>query len=185
MIDEINQDAETRMEKTLQALRDSLKAIRAGRAHASLLDNIMVPYYDAPTPLTQVASVSVTDSRTLSVTPWDKTVVTAVDKAIRESDLGVNPVVAGEVIRIPVPLLTEERRLALGKSVRKEGENSRVAVRNIRRDALSTLKDLQKEKEISADDESRAGEVIQRLTDKAVAEVDQIVKAKEADLLEV
>ncbi|RLA09523.1 MAG: ribosome recycling factor [Gammaproteobacteria bacterium] len=185
MINDVKQDAGTRMQKTLQALRDGLKKIRAGRAHASLLDGIQVTYYDASTPLSQVASVVASDARTLTVTPWDKTVVAAVDKAIRESGLGVNPVLAGEVIRVPVPLLTEERRLQLGKLVRGEGENSRVAIRNIRRDALSTLKDLQKEKEISADEEKDAGDDIQTLTDKAVAEIDDLVKLKEADLLEV
>jgi len=185
MIDDIKQDAGTRMQKSLQALREELKKIRAGRAHASLLDSIRVSYYDVDTPLAQMASVVASDSRTLTVTPWDKAVVASVDKAIRESGLGVNPVLAGEVIRVPVPLLTEERRLQLGKLVRGEGERSRVAVRNIRRDALSTLKELHKEKEISADEESSAGEAIQALTDKAVAEIDELVQAKEADLLEV
>ncbi len=185
MIDDVIEDADSRMQKTLQALRDELKRIRAGRAHPSLLDGVEVIYYDSATPLAQVASVSATDARTLTVTPWDKSVVAAVDKAIRESDLGVNPVVAGEIIRVPVPPLTEERRLSLGKLVRGEGEKSRVAVRNIRRDALSTLKDLVKEKEISSDDESRAAGVVQELTDKAVGEIDEIVRSKEADLLEV
>jgi ribosome recycling factor len=132
-----------------------------------------------------MASVVASDARTLTVTPWDKGVVAAVDKAIRESGLGVNPVLAGDVIRVPVPLLTEERRLQLGKLVRGEGERSRVAIRNIRRDALSTLKELQKEKEISADEEKAAGDAIQVLTDSAVAEVDELVRLKEADLLEV
>ncbi|MEL0081653.1 MAG: ribosome recycling factor [Gammaproteobacteria bacterium] len=185
MIDDIKQDAGVRMKKTLQALQEELKKIRAGRAHASLLDGVTVVYYDAETPLSQVASVVASDSRTLTVTPWDKTVVAAVDKAIRESGLGMNPVLAGEVIRVPVPPLTEERRLQLGKLVRTEGERSRVAVRNIRRDALSTLKDLLKEKEISSDEESAAGDEIQKLTDQFVAEIDEMVKTKEADLLEV
>lgn len=185
MIDDIKQDAGSRMQKSLQALRDELKKIRAGRAHASLLDGINVVYYDVNTPLAQMASVVASDSRTLTVTPWDKGVVAAVDKAIRESGLGVNPVLAGDVIRVPVPLLTEERRLQLGKLVRGEGERSRVAIRNIRRDALSTLKELQKEKEISADEEKAAGDAIQVLTDSAVAEVDELVRLKEADLLEV
>jgi len=185
MIDDIKQDAGSRMQKSLQALRDELKKIRAGRAHASLLDGINVVYYDVNTPLAQMASVVASDARTLTVTPWDKGVVAAVDKAIRESGLGVNPVLAGDVIRVPVPLLTEERRLQLGKLVRGEGERSRVAIRNIRRDALSTLKELQKEKEISADEEKAAGDAIQVLTDSAVAEVDELVRLKEADLLEV
>lgn len=185
MINDVKEDAGTRMQKSLQALRDELKRIRAGRAHASLLDGITVSYYDTDTPLAQMASVAVSDSRTLTVTPWDKTAVASVDKAIRESGLGVNPVLAGEVIRVPVPVLTEERRQQLGKLVRGEGERSRVAIRNIRRDALSTLKDLQKEKEISADEESEAGDVIQGLTDKAVAQIDELVRAKEADLLEI
>lgn len=185
MINDVKDDAGTRMQKSLQALRDELKRIRAGRAHASLLDGITVSYYDTDTPLAQMASVAASDSRTLTVTPWDKTSVASVDKAIRESGLGVNPVLAGEVIRVPVPVLTEERRQQLGKLVRGEGERSRVAIRNIRRDALSTLKDLQKEKEISADEESEAGDVIQGLTDKAVAQIDELVRAKEADLLEI
>jgi len=185
VINDVKQDAGTRMKKTLQALREELKKIRAGRAHSSLLDGVSVSYYDVVTPLTQVASVVASDARTLTVTPWDKTVVAAVDKAIRESGLGVNPVLAGEVIRVPVPPLTEERRLQLGKLVRGEGERSRVAIRNIRRDALSTLKELQKEKEISADEESAAGDAIQTLTDKAVEQIDELVRAKEADLLEV
>lgn len=185
MIEDVQQDAESRMAKSVASLQEDLKKIRAGRAHPGLLDHVMVEYYGNATPLKQVANITSEDARTLAVTPWEKQMVAPVEKAIRESELGLNPAVAGQVIRVPLPVLTEERRRELTKVVRGEGERCRVALRNIRRDAISMLKDLVKEKEISQDDETRAATVVQNLTDKFVAEVEKVVEAKEADLLEV
>jgi len=185
MLKEIEQDAAKRMTKSVAALKNDLTKIRTGRAHPSLLDHVTVDYYGSQVPIAQVANIGVGDARTLTVTAWEKDMVKAVDKAIRSSDLGLNPVTAGSVIRVPLPALTEERRRDLVKVVRHEGENGKIAVRNIRRDAISDLKELQKEKEISEDDERRGGDLIQKLTDKFVAEVDAQLAAKEAELMEV
>ncbi len=185
MIDEIKQDAEARMGKSVESLKHELGKLRAGRAHPSLLDQISVDYYGNPTPLNQVANINATDARTLTVMPWEKAMVQPIEKAIMESDLGLNPATAGETIRIPLPPLTEERRRDLVKVVKAEGENAKVAIRNIRRDANGDFKDLVKEKEISEDDERRAEADVQKLTDQYVAQVDKAVQDKEADLLEI
>jgi ribosome recycling factor len=185
MINEIKQDSETRMKKTIESLKVDMTKVRTGRANAGLLDHVQVDYYGTMTPLSQVASVTTSDSRTIMVTPWEKSMVAAVEKAILNSDLGLNPATAGSAIRVPMPPLTEERRKELIKVVRNEGEQSKVSIRNIRRDANNQLKDLVKDKSISEDDERRAGEVIQKLTDKYVAEVDVVLAAKEKDLMEI
>lgn len=185
MIDEIQQDAETRMSKTIDALKDELAKVRTGRAHPSILDHVSVDYYGSMVPLSQVANIGIEDSRTLSITPWERTMVQPIEKAIMTSDLGLNPNSAGTVIRVPMPPLTEERRKDLVKVVRGEAENSRIAVRNIRRDANSSFKTLQKEKEISEDDERRAQDAIQKLTDQFVKEIDEILVKKEQDLMEI
>ncbi|KTD64779.1 ribosome recycling factor [Legionella spiritensis] len=185
MINDIKQDAEKRMKKTVETLHNDLTKIRTGRANTSFLDHIHVDYYGNPTPLSQVANVTTSDSRTLLVTPWEKNMVPVIEKAILTSDLGLNPATAGSAIRVPMPPLTEERRKELIRVVRAEGEQGRVAIRNIRRDANNHLKDLVKEKEISEDDEHRAGEVIQKLTDKYIAEVDAALEMKEKDLMEI
>lgn len=185
MIDEIELDAKERMEKSITALKGQLAKIRTGRAHPSLLDSIMVPYYGADTPLKQVANVIAEDNRTLALTVFDKSAIQAVEKAIMQSDLGLNPMSAGTTIRIPMPPLTEERRKDLIKIVRAEAEQGRVSIRNIRRDANSDIKELLKEKEIS-EDESRAGEEnIQSLTNDFVKEVDTLLAGKEKELMEV
>jgi len=183
MIDDIKTDAAERMGKSVNALDTELAKLRTGRAHPSLLEHINVSYYGADTPLNQVANVTVEDGRTLVVQPWEQNLVEAVEKAIMESDLGLNPNTAGTVIRIPLPPLTEERRKDLVKIVRHEGEQAKVAVRNIRRDANSELKNLVKEKLITEDDEHRGQEVIQNLTDQHVKEIDQRVETKEKDLM--
>ncbi len=185
MIDAIQADAEERMTKSVEALRHELAKIRTGRANAGLLEHLRVDYYGTPTPITQVANVSVADARTLSVTPWDKSVMQVVEKAIRDSDLGLNPVTTGEAIHVPMPPLTEERRKEMVRLVGHEGEAAKVAVRNIRRDAISHLKGLLKNKEVAEDDEKRALDVIQKLTDKYVAELDKLMAVKEKDLMEV
>ncbi|PIE00062.1 MAG: ribosome recycling factor [Thiothrix nivea] len=185
MIDEILQDADSRMHKSIEALKSELTKIRTGRAHASLLDHITVEYYGSEVPLSQVANIAAEDARTLSVTPWEKPMVSVVEKAIMNSDLGLNPLTAGTVIRVPVPPLTEERRRDLVKVVKAEGENTKIAIRNIRRDANSDFKSLEKEKEISEDDERRAQENVQKLTDKFVKEVDVLLEQKEQDLMEI
>lgn len=185
MIDEITQDAESRMQKSVDALSHELLKIRTGRAHPSLLDHLTVPYYGNPTPLKQVANVSVEDSRTLVVTPWEKDMVKAVEKAIMTADLGLNPSTAGTVIRIPMPALTAERRRDLVRIVKQEAEGARVAVRNIRRDANSDFKELLKEKEVSEDECRRAEDNIQKLTDAYVAKIDQVLATKETELMEV
>ena len=185
MLVEIEQDASKRMAKSVESLKNDLVKIRTGRAHPSLLDHVVVEYYGSDVPISQVANIGIADARTLTVTAWEKDMVKAVDKAIRASDLGLNPVTAGTVIRVPLPVLTEERRRDLVRVVRKEGENGKISVRNIRRDAMSDLKELQKEKEISEDDERRGGELIQKQTDKFVAEVEALLAAKEAELMEV
>lgn len=185
MLDEIKKDAAQRMQKSVAALGQAFTKIRTGRAHTSLLDHIQVEYYGSDVPLNQVANVGVEDSRTLTVTPWEKPMLTVVEKAIRNSDLGLNPASAGTVIRVPLPPLTEERRKDLIRVVRSEAENGRIAIRNIRRDAISDSKDLLKEKEISEDDDRRMQDEIQSLTDKYVGEIDASLAAKESELLEV
>jgi ribosome recycling factor len=185
MIEDIIKDAEDRMRKSVDALHTEFTKIRTGRAHPSLLDHVSVDYYGTPTPIKQVANVMVEDSRTLAITPYERNMVAAVEKAIMNSDLGLNPSSAGTVIRIPMPPLTEERRRDLVKVVRHEAENARIAVRNIRRDANGDFKDLLKDKEISEDEERQSGERIQKLTDKYVAKVDEALSAKEAELMEV
>ncbi|MCL7750441.1 ribosome recycling factor [Guyparkeria hydrothermalis] len=185
MIDDIVKDARSRMNKSIEALKGELSKIRTGRAHVSVLDHIHVEYYGSQVPLSQVAKLSAEDARTLTVTPWEKDMVGKIEKAIMTSDLGLNPATAGTVIRIPMPPLTEERRRDLGKVVRHEGENAKIAIRNIRRDANNDLKGFLKEKEISEDEERRGQDTIQKLTDERVAEVDQIVADKEKELMEV
>lgn len=184
MIQDIQKDARIRMGKTLDSLRTELAKIRTGRAHPSLLEHVQVDYYGSLVPISQAANVSVEDARTLAVTAWDKTMVQALEKAIMKSDLGLNPVTAGTTIRIPLPPLTEERRVSLGKVVHHEGENAKIAIRNIRRDANHHLKELLKSKDISEDDDHRAEQNIQEITDKHVTQVDEIVAVKEQELLE-
>lgn len=185
MLDEIHGDAVNRMTKTVDATRTDMLKIRTGRANAALVEHISVEYYGNPTPLPQVANVAVADPRTLAITPWEKTMIGPVEKAIMEADLGLNPVTAGEVIRVPLPPLTEERRREMTKVVRSEGESGKVALRNIRRDAIGKAKDLLKKKEISSDEENDLGVRIQKATDEHVAEIDKIVAEKEAEIMEV
>jgi len=185
MINDIKQDSEKRMRKTIDTLQADMIKIRTGRAHPSLLDHVQVDYYGNLTPLNQVANVTSSDSRTLVVTPWEKSMVAAIEKAILNSDLGLNPATAGSAIRVPMPPLNEERRKELIKVVRHEGEQGRVAIRNIRRDANNQFKDLVKDKVISEDDERRAVDLIQKLTDKFISEVDSLLVEKEKDLMEV
>ncbi|WAI87414.1 Ribosome-recycling factor [Psychrobacter sp. SC65A.3] len=184
MIQEIKQDGEARMQKTLEALESTFSKVRTGRAHPGMLTGVMVSYYGSPTPLNQVASVNVEDSRTLLVQPFDRTMVQAIDKAIREADLGLNPMTA-DVIRVPMPALTEETRKDMQKLARGEAENSRVSIRNIRRDMMSDIKELAKEKEISEDDERRASDDIQKITDKYIETIDSRLSKKETDLMAV
>ncbi len=182
-IAEIKKNADQKMQKSLEALKHDLGKIRTGRAHPGILDHVMVDYYGTPTPIPQVANVSVIDARTLGVTPWDKKMVGPVDKAIRESDLGLNPQPQGDVVRVPMPPLTEERRKDLIKVVKHEGENARVAIRNLRRDANNALKDLLKAKSVAEDDERRAQDEVQKMTNRYIAEVDKALEVKEADLM--
>ena len=185
MLDEIKKDAGSRMAKSVASMQQDLTKIRTGRAHTSLLDHITVEYYGSEVPLNQVSNVGVEDSRTLIVTPWEKDMVKVIEKAIMGSDLGLNPVSAGTVIRVPLPALTEERRKDLIKVVRHEAEGGRIAVRNIRRDALNDVKELLKEKMIGEDDEHRGEVEIQGITDKYIAEIDKVLADKEAELMEV
>lgn len=185
MIDEITKDAETRMKKSVESLQGELAKIRTGRAHPSLLDHVMVDYYGAATPIKQIANVVIEDSRTLAVTPWEKNMVGAIEKAIMTADLGLNPATAGTVIRVPMPALTEERRRDLVRIVKQEAEQGRVAIRNIRRDANADFKDLLKEKEISEDAERGAVENMQKLTDKYIAKVDEALATKEKEMMEI
>ena len=185
MIDEIAVDADRRMDKSIEALRQEFAKIRTGRAHTSLLDHITVEYYGSDVPLTQVANLSVEDARTLSVTPWEKPMVPVVEKAIISSDLGLNPSTAGQVIRIVLPPLTEERRRDLVKVVKNEAENTRIAIRNIRRDANQDMKELEKEKEISEDDLRRGEQDIQALTDKKIEKVAELLADKETEMMSV
>ena len=185
MLDEIKKDASERMSKSVASLKQEFTKIRTGRAHTSLLDHITVEYYGSPVPLNQVSNVGVEDSRTLTITPWEKDMVAPIEKAIMKSDLGLNPATAGTVIRVPLPPLTEERRKDMIRIVRNEAEGGRIAIRNIRRDAISDIKDLMKEKMIGEDEERRAEEEIQDITDKYVAQVDSALAEKESELMEV
>lgn len=185
MINDIIEDAGQRMDKTLEALSHAFNRIRTGRAHPSLLDSISIDYYGSATKLSQVANVSIEDSRTLSISPWESNLVPDIEKAIMKSDLGLNPSTAGTVIRIPMPPLTEETRKGYVKQAKNEAESSRVSVRNIRRDAMSDIKELLKEKSISEDEERRASDRIQKLTDSKIADVEKSLVAKEADLSEI
>ncbi len=185
MINEIKKDAEGRMDKTLLSLKGELSKLRTGRANTALLDHIQVDYYGQKSPLSQVAGISVSDAQTLTVSAWEKSMVPIIEKAIMESGLGLNPMTAGEVIRVPIPPLTEDRRKEMVKLVRHEGENAKIAMRNIRRDALAHVKELLKDKDITEDEEKRAHDDIQKITDRHVAEVDAILAVKEKDLMEV
>ena len=185
MIAELKKNTELKMRKTLDALKADLGKVRTGRAHTGLLDHISVDYYGTQTPLSGVANVTLVDARTIGIAPWEKKMVGAIEKAIRESDLGLNPAAMGDMIRVPMPALTEDRRKELIKVVRGEGENARIAVRNLRRDANHGLKDALKKKEISEDDERRAQDDVQKLTDRHVAEIEKLLQQKEAELLSV
>jgi ribosome recycling factor len=185
MIEDIQQDALSRMNKSIESYKTELTKIRTGRAHASLLDHVTVEYYGAQVPISQAANISVEDSRTLAVTAWDGSMVQAIEKAIMTSDLGLNPNTAGTVIRVPMPPLTEERRRDLVKVVKELTENARIAVRNIRRDANQDLKELQKEKEISEDQERKGQELVQKVTDQSVAKLEELLQEKESELMEI
>lgn len=185
MINEIKKSAQERMKKSVELLGVNFNKIRTGRAHPSILDSVMVSYYGSDTPLSQVANVSVLDARTLSISPWERQIVPDIEKAIMKSDLGLNPSTTGELIRVPMPALTEETRKNYIKQARAEAEHARVSVRNVRRDANGDLKDLVKSKDISEDEERRAQDEVQKLTDKYIAEVDAALAAKEKDLMEI
>jgi ribosome recycling factor len=185
MINDIKKSAEDKMKKSVEALKTDFAKVRTGRAHTGILDHVKVDYYGSPMPINQVANVSLLDAHTLGVQPWEKPMVAKVEKAIREADLGLNPATKGDIIRVPMPPLTEERRKELVKLVRGESENGKVAVRNIRRDAIAHVKDLLKNKEIGEDDNRRAEDDIQKLTDKYIAEIDKILAEKEKELLAV
>jgi ribosome recycling factor len=182
---EVRQSTDQKMTKSIEALRVTLSRIRTGRAHAGLLDHIQVDYYGSPVPISQVANVTLMDARTIGVSPWEKKMASVIEKAIRESDLGLNPVSMGDLLRVPLPPLSEERRRELAKVVKTEGEHSKVAVRNLRRDANEQFKKLLKDKELSEDEERRAQDDIQKLTDRNVAEIDRILAEKEKELLTV
>jgi len=183
MIDDIIADADDRMQKSLVSLDDAFKKIRTGRAHPAILDSVMVSYYGTDTPLNQLANVTVEEGRSLIVSPWEKPMIGEVEKAIMKSDLGLNPSNNGDTIRVPMPALTEETRKEYTKQAKAEAENARIAIRNIRRDANSDIKDLEKEKEISEDEQRRAEEQVQKITDKHIATVESSFQTKEADLL--
>ena len=185
MIAEIRKTAEHKMQRSLESLKNDLQKIRTGRAHTGLLDHVQVDYYGSPVPVNQVANITLVDARTLGVQPWEKNMVQKVEKAIRDSDLGLNPATQGELIRVPMPALTEERRREMTKVVKNEGEGAKVAIRNLRRDAIAHLKDALKKGEIPEDDERRAQDDMQKLTDKYIAEVDKMLAQKEAELLQV
>ncbi len=185
MLDDIKKDATARMSKCVQTFQAELKKLRTGRAHPSLVEHLKVEYYGSEVPLQQLASISVEDGRTLVISPWEKTVVQAIEKAIFKSDLGLNPMTAGTVIRVPMPPLTEERRRDITKVLRHDAENARVAVRNVRRDVMTDIKELLKEKMISQDDERRAEGDVQKLTDKYVAEIEQVLAAKEKEVMQI
>lgn len=181
----IIKDAETRMAKCIDAFKTAITKLRTGRAHPSILDHVTVAYYGNETPLSQVANIVASDARTLTITPWEKSMVNTIDKAVRESGLGLNPVTTGDLIRVPMPALNEERRRELIKVVKQEAETARVSIRNVRRDANAEIKTLLKSKDITEDDERRMSDDVQKSTDKYVAEVDKVMEAKEKDLLEV
>ncbi len=185
MLNEIKKDAQARMSKSIEALRHDLTKLRTGRATTALVDHLKVSYYGSEMPLTQVASVAVTDARSLTISPWEKQMVSAVEKAIINSDLGLTPNTSGTVIRINIPALTEERRRDLSKHVHGEGENAKIAVRNIRRDANQQVKDLLKDKEITEDEDRQVQDEIQKLTDKSIKDIDEVVKVKEQELMSV
>lgn len=185
MIEEIKKDAESRMKKTVANTRDAMSRIRTGRASPALLEHLMVDYYGTATPVTQVATVSASDARTLTVQPWERNMLSVIERAILESDLGLNPVTAGETMRLPLPPMTEERRVSMVKVVKNEGEEGKIAIRNIRRDAIGTVRELLKEKEITQDEEKQAEADLQKLTDRFVAEIDQVVSDKENEVMEV
>jgi len=185
MIADVKKSADQKMQKTLEALKVDLGKVRTGRAHTGLLDHIMVDYYGTPTALKQVANLTLPDARTIAVTPYEKRMAPVIEKAIRDSDLGLNPSTMGEMVRVPMPALTEERRKELIKVVKHEAENAKVAVRNVRRDANAHLKELVKDKKASEDDERRAQDEVQKLTDRYIAEIDKVLHAKEADLMAV
>ena len=185
MLDDIKKDARERMTKCVQTFQSDMKKLRTGRAHPSLIEHLKVDYYGTDTPLNQVANIAVEDGRTLVVSPWEKTMVQPIEKAIHKSDLGLNPMTAGTVIRIPMPALTEERRRDITKVLRQDAEGARVAVRNVRRDVMSDIKDLLKEKLISQDDEKRAETEIQKLTDKYIADIEAALAAKEKEVMQV
>ena len=185
MLEDLKKDAAARMQKCVQVFQADLRKMRTGRAHPSLVEHLKVDYYGADVPLLQVANISVEDARTLVVSPWEKTMVGPIEKAIHKSDLGLTPMTAGTVIRVPLPPLTEERRRDITKVVRQDAENARVSIRNVRRDVIADVKELLKEKEISQDDERKAQDEIQKLTDKYVAEIDQQLGAKEKAILQV
>jgi len=184
-ISEVHRAAEQKMTKSIEALKLDLSKVRTGRAHTGLLDHLQVEYYGALVPIGQVANIGLADARTITVQPWEKKMLPLVEKAIRESDLGLNPASQGDILRVPMPALTEERRRELSKVVKHEGENARIAVRNLRRDANQQLKDLLKKKEVSEDDERRAQDDIQKLTDKFVADIDRLVADKEKEIMTV
>ena len=185
MVADLKKNAEQKMQKSLESLKTDLGKVRTGRAHTGLLDHVMVDYYGNPTPVNQVANVTLVDARTIGVQPYEKNMVGPVERAIRDSDLGLNPATSGELIRVPMPMLTEERRRDLIKVVKAEGENAKIAVRNIRRDANNHLKDALKKKEIAEDEERRTQDEIQKLTDRYVAEIDKALAAKETDMMAV
>lgn len=185
MLEDVKKSAEQKMQKSIEALKNDLAKVRTGRAHVGLLDHVMVEYYGSMVGVNQVANVNLGDARTINVQPYEKNMIAKVEKAIRDSDLGLNPATNGDVIRVPMPMLTEERRRDLTKIVRTEGEAAKVAIRNVRRDANDALKKLVKDKEISEDDERRAQDDVQKMTDKAVAEVDKLLQLKETDLMAV
>ncbi|HXV12014.1 MAG TPA: ribosome recycling factor [Burkholderiales bacterium] len=185
MIADIKKTAEQKMKRTIDTLKSDLAKVRTGRAHTGLLDHITVDYYGTPTPLSQMANVTLLDARTIGVTPWEKKMAGTIEKAIRDSDLGLNPSTTGETVRVPMPVLTEERRKELIKVVRHEGENARVAVRNVRRDAIHQLKELLKQKKVAEDEERRAQDDVQKLTDRHVADIDKLLQQKETDLMAV
>jgi len=182
---DVKKGAEQKMQRSIEAFKSDLAKIRTGRAHTGLLDHIQVDYYGSPVPISQVANLTLVDARTIGVQPWEKKMVQVIEKAIRESDLGLNPATHGDLIRVPMPALTEERRKELTKIVKNEGETAKVAVRNLRRDANEQLKKLVKDKEISEDDERRGGDDVQKLTDRFVAEIDKLVQTKEAEIMTV
>lgn len=185
MIADIKKSTEQKMQKSFEALKADLGKVRTGRAHTGLLDHITVDYYGTPTLINQVANISLADARTITVAPWEKKMLSAIEKSIRNSDLGLNPVTVGEVIRVPMPPLTEERRRDLAKVVKQEAETARVAMRNIRRDANAHLKDLLKEKKIAEDEERRGQDEIQKITDRHIAEIDKLLQIKEAELMAI